>query len=293
MNNEFSLDILDGLEEEDIAQYLPADVEIGGLYQLVLIVSACTFIAAYASKKFRCSRSLHSGSQEHTDRPPKRHRVAYGLLPDSESEEDEDLTSIELRKLINSPEFKSHLHQQGMNSTDVLGIASTLKSFQHLRASNTRAFLSLCRSDSLLTYNTRQPSRFHLSVDYVISLLIIMTTLIAACWVFRTHQSLFVKGMALVVLWKASMHPWMNGRPSSAVLLPQLSLYYEDLVWGHLASGHKSIMANLLEVAYVILTLGVGSIISIVLKCFGPWHQGVGELIAAVRVVEERKSKVI
>ena len=90
--------------------------------------------------------------------------------------------------------------------------------------------------------------------------------------------------IAVSVFWARA---WLNGRPCGG---SACSVWYEEMKWGHRASAVRAVLANVLEVVYVVGTIGTGAIVSLVMRWKG--GQSVGEKIAGVRIVVEKNIRL-
>lgn len=274
---------------------------------LLLILAAITRLLRSHSR----SKTTNPSHSTHHYRISHRFGLTPTFLNDDEDEEQQqdDITTRELKALHQSPEFQAHIQSCGINLSKALQSEEQLKALRH---TNPKKFFLLCRNDALLTYSQNTPSPSTLFINYMLGistslLLIILFPLLIvissssmtneATNIDQTtpsksssnsgHIPAAVLVIALLVTW-LTIKNWVQGRPSLAALQ---SLYYEDLVWGHLAGPFPCILANSIEVVYVVCTLGIGMIISVGLRCWSSRRQSVGEMIAAIRCIQERRIK--
>jgi hypothetical protein len=67
-----------------------------------------------------------------------------------------------------------------------------------------------------------------------------------------------------------------------------LGLWWQDVEYGHRAPFSSAVGAACLEELYVCLTLGLGGLVSLLMRCWpGSMRQSFGEKCAGVRLVRE------
>jgi hypothetical protein len=277
---------------------------------LLLILAAITRVF----RSHSITRSTNPSQPTYHRRISHRFGLTPTFLDDDEEEkeqqqdEQDDITTRELKALQESPEFQAHIQSRGIDLFKALQSEEQLRALRH---SNPKKFFLLCRNDALLTHSQNTPTPSTLFINYMLSvstslllfillpLLVVITTSSSSITndsdtnnVDQTpssssHLPAAVLTIALLLPW-LTIKNWVQGRPSLASLQ---SLYYEDLVWGHLAGPFPSISANIIEVVYVVCTLGIGMIISVGLRCWSSRRQSVGEMIAAIRCIQERRIK--
>jgi hypothetical protein len=272
----------------------------------------------------RLIRSHSSPKTTNPSHPTYYHRIShrFGLTPtflndeeEGEEQQQDDITARELKALQQSPEFQAHIQSRGIDLSKALHSEEQLKALRH---THPKRFFLLCRSDALLTYSQNNPSPSTLFINYMLGistslllfillpLLVVITSSLSPSSITyddhtnidhttqssnssssTSHVPAAILVIALLLPW-FTIKNWVQGRPSLAALQ---SLYYEDLVWGHLAGPFPSILANSIEVVYVVSTLGIGMVISVGLRCWSSRRQSVGEMIAAIRCIQERRIK--
>jgi len=285
---------------------------------LITYGSLLLLILAAITRVFRSHSITKSTNPSHPTyyrRISHRFGLTHTFLDDDEEEEQQqdeqdDITTRELKALHQSPEFQAHIQSRGIDLSKALQSEEQLRALRH---SNPKKFFLLCRNDALLTYSQNTPSSSTLFVNYIlgISTSLLLFILLPLLVVIKLSSSITngddtnnidqapssssssshipaaVLTIALLLSW-FTIKSWVQGRPSLAALQ---SLYYEDLVWGHLAGPFPSILANIIEVGYVVCTLGIGMLISVALRCWSSRRQSVGEMIVSIRCIQERRIK--
>eukprot|EP00887_Chlorella_sp_A99_P003719 scaffold7.g3719.t1 len=251
-------------------------------------------------------------------------------VADEDSDSD-DLTAAELRRLQQSPEFGRYMRARGQSAADVAAAASRVRLYKRLREASglaaagcarkqrlvgvvrgagqrleaeagggTRqpgggwldpsAFWLLVRRDAWTAPQSRQPSSLVLAADYVASTVVnlLVVFVLALCWA-EPDLPLPLKLAASLLAWWLTVARWAAGRSTAA---RWFDLWYEELRWGHLAPAWRCVAANVLELAYVALTLGLGAAVSLGLRAAGRRRQAVGELLAGVAAVQEARLPV-
>jgi hypothetical protein len=75
--------------------------------------------------------------------------------------------------------------------------------------------------------------------------------------------------------------------PTAVALVLGAGIWYEELQWGHAPPAWRGLAAGAIDVAYAVSTLGVGVVVSLLLRVGSERRQSVGELCARVRAVRE------
>lgn len=116
-----------------------------------------------------------------------------------------------------------------------------------------------------------------------------LTVVGAGAFVYYQKPHPAVSGALIATAWFLTARQWLQNRPSAG---PLFSLWYEDIEWGHAVPAWRAVLANVLEVFYVIATLGVGAVVSVFMKVTSEEHRSVGERLAGVQLVQEFKIKL-
>ena len=196
---------------------------------------------------------------------------------------------------------------------------------RRLRRADPAAFWMLVSRESRRGLESRLPSRWVLAADYLLSALVNLAVAAALTWVLtRPALPLQLGLLAAAVAWWLTGAAWASGRSTAGTLFgawrvcvrgprgtarrharlrhpqaqlprdrsvscpcPRVGLWYEEPRWGHLAPAWRCMSTNLLELAYLICSLGLGLPISLALRLAGGCRQCVGELLAGTAAVQE------
>lgn len=260
------------------------------------------------SKTAQYSRSVQNGSGGSKLIPDSgfaHMSRGFGLQPQEQASlvfgddsDDEDITAKELRKLQNTVEFAKWCSERKMTKSKLQDIFKRDFLYKTLREIHPQSFWQLCRPDTLIAIETKEPGIIEHLVEYIISRGIDVAVIVGTVKLFLTVQQLthlHLAAFALIVWWFCVRH-WVQGRPSSGRMVSAL---YETL---HADEEGADIMAtsgvlrvgaaSLLEDFFVLGTAGVGIFASVYLRCFSKHHQSVGEMISGCRLVIERRIRL-
>jgi hypothetical protein len=114
-----------------------------------------------------------------------------------------------------------------------------------------------------------------------------LTTDSNAATEFDAAHTVQVPRLMLSLLAGLPIWAWCHSR---SPLQRKHQLWYEDAKSGHAASPTLVLLGWLLEVVYVACSLGIGALVSLVMRCLTPSRQSLGERLAGVRLIVERVS---
>jgi len=223
-------------------------------------------------------------------------RTHYGLAVgeagdvshDESDSDDEGITARELRRLERSSAFQAWCAARGLSLPNLEDTSSRLNIYRRLRTLHPDSFWLLCRADTRFGFVSIDPGWSVLLLEYVISITVFAAIgLSGYCSLACVHPFHWI-GCAAVV-WILCLRYWVNGRPSAG---PIFDAWYAELEWGHRASAVRCVTASLLEGMYVVGTLGLGAAVSLYMRCCSTSRQSVGERIAGVKLVVERRVSV-
>jgi hypothetical protein len=223
----------------------------------------------------------------------------YGLDADELSasvlypEEDGDLTTRELRRLQNTRSFKEWCIQNKMNSSALQDQFSRIHVYKKLKELHPESFWALCSPASLVTIDVVDPSIIATIAEYILSRCIDLTSMwmLFTCMypnaLAYTHpRCLTAYSICLIFV----LRHWMRGRSSASILF---SSWYETL---HLSEQYftssgsiRTFLAQVFENIFVVGTLGLGALLSLYGRCFSDSMQSIGERIAGVKLIVEKK----
>lgn len=232
----------------------------------------------------------------------------YGLEPqdlanhlyDSDDGEGENLTMREIRKLQKTPEFRRWCAQKKMSVSQIQDEHTRIFVFKKLKELNPESFWQLCRPDTLVSIDMVPPSSFELVAEYIMSRLIDLSVWFGIGWfVYRhcknsSYSSLLWSPqvvIGLVILWKLCIRHWISGRPSGGKIFG--GWYHDTVYLGQqyttVSGVCRVVVASLVESIFVIGSLGIGILISSLSRLFSEGNQSIGEKIAGISLVMERK----
>lgn len=206
---------------------------------------------------------------------------------------EEDLTTRELRRLQNTRSFKEWCDQNKMNSSALQDQFSRIHVYKKLKELHPESFWALCSPASLVAIDVVDPSIIASIAEYILSRCIDLTSI----WMlFRcvypnalayTHpRCLTAYSLFLVFV----LRHWIRGRSSASIFF---SSWYETL---HLSEQYftssgsiRTFLAQVLENIFVIGSLGFGALTSLYGRCFSQSMQSIGERIAGVKLIVEKK----
>ncbi|GAB4819837.1 hypothetical protein N2152v2_006883 [Parachlorella kessleri] len=223
--------------------------------------------------------------------PGARYGLGLGEAESADEDSDDELTARELRVLQQSAAFHQYLRGRGLSAKDVEGTARKLRLYRQLRQVDPSGFVAMCRgSNTPRLFVTEDPSGQVLALEYVVSMAagIAATVAVAYAWAAPAAPAA-LRASCLALAWWLTVEAWRRGRSSGGRLL---GLWYEELTWGHAPPAWRVIAAGLLELGYVLGSAGLGTPVSLFMRC---WRgrggrrrgQSVGERLAGVRLVRE------
>lgn len=235
------------------------------------------------------------------DPAPYYHRAtSYGLDADEQSasvlygEQDEDLTTKELRKLQKMRLFKEWCVKNKMDTAALQDVFSRVHLYKKLREVHPSSFWALCSESSLVSIDVEDPGVLVSLAEYLLSRLIDASVVYGMYWYASIDSpSGISKAILAVHIYSLVIRRWMRGRSSGAGMF---SAWYET---SHLSEQYRTTsgvirtsLASILEDLFVVGTLGIGILISIHARCFSESKQSIGERIAGVRLIVEKTRRL-
>jgi len=235
--------------------------------------------------------------------PKTCHRaMSYGLDADEQSASvlygdldlSEDLTTRELRKLQKMASFKKWCVKNKMDSAALQDVFSRVHLYKKLKEIHPSSFWALCSESSLVSVDVVNPGVLVSIAEYLLSRLIDGSVAYGIYWYASTPSPSGIGKLILAIrLYSVVITRWMRGRSSGAGLF---SAWYET---SHLSEQYRTTsgmirtsLANVLEDVFVVGTLGIGALISMYTRCLSDSKQSIGERIAGVTLILEKKTRL-
>lgn len=241
--------------------------------------------AAAASPSSPAATSPHHPHDRSQPQSLRHFGLAYGEAESGDEDSGDELTQREVRRLQESPQFKEWCRSKGYTPRDLEAKASRLRLYRRLRDLHESSFWLLCRRDTLTALETTNPPVSVLLLEYVASVVHGLLALAAVLYCWKYRPAPVVLAVLLWAAWRLALRQWLAGRPAAA---SWFDVWFADVQWGHGAGLARALLAVGVELLYVMVTLGVGAVVSAAWRC-GPSRQSVGERLAGVRVVQERR----
>lgn len=226
-----------------------------------------------------------------------RYGLALGETQEPTLDADEDeVTMDEIRRLQMTNAFRVYCKLRGITPKDLESIEQRLQTYKRLRTLHPPSLLMMCDHRSLVSWETYDPGLVFRALEYILTTIlhtsIVLTAVLYMLVAIDTtrvdHISAFhlLYPLCLLLFFFLVLVPALYSRPS--ILGTFLSAWYVDLDFEHKAPAYRCILAILLEIVYVIATFGIGGLVSLMWRC-SRFQQSMGERIAGVRIVTERK----
>lgn len=247
-------------------------------------------------------RRLPASAAGAADSPaPRSPPAIYGLargeaepVAGSDDSDGNEATAEALRRLQRSPEFAAHLASKRMTPEDVDRTAERLRLYRRLRRLDPAGFWALAggrRED----VDTQAPTCLQLGAEYLLSLaLSVLVLSTCAYWLAASGDSAYFAAHPAALwtarcaccglAWELVLSQWAAGRPAAGRFI---GICFEELQWGHAPPAWRGLASGVIDVAYAVSTLGVGVVVSLLLRVGSERRQSVGELCARVRAVRE------
>jgi hypothetical protein len=194
----------------------------------------------------------------------------------------DDVTDRELRLLQASPQFRAWCRSKGLKYRDIEDSEQRLHIYRRLRTLHPASFWALCRP--VHTVEQSGVKALPSMLEYLISNVTLISLGFALFWCFETQASVGAWVGCLALSWWLCDRRWAASRPAAG---PLFGVWYEDTEMGHAVRAARIAVTAMIEGMYLVATLGVGGLISVVMRCVG--GQSVAEMFMGIRPVTERK----
>ena len=222
-------------------------------------------------------------------RPPSRGPSYSGLGPgeageDGPLEEDENLTTVELRALRASAEFQRFMRSRHLSAASLERNAARLRLYRQLKELDPDGFRRLVAANPR-SFRDEVPGAWLLGLQLVVSqltlcLLCLLTGLAwRAGWTWARTTTL---GLAWLTL---GLGPWSAGKPCASVLFR--SLWLTDKRWAVPAPAWRIALAAAVDTLLTLGTLGIGLLPLTWMRCRAAAHQTPGELLTRICLIRE------
>lgn len=293
-------------DDQAIQKVFSANGNISRIFTVILISPILIRIAFQLMIHLRLKTRSSTQAATHLRGPPRPlswspgtfYGLAVGEASDSDNDDEEALTSRELRHLQQSPSFQAYCHRRGITLSTLEAISSKLRLYKRLKTLDPSSFWLLCKKESLIGYETLDPGISLSIAEYLLTTMMTIAALLGMAYMALTHPSQGQQSTphnTLLFLWPACisyiallyLFSWSLARPASG---PFFNAWYVDLQWNHTASTKSVVLSNLMEALYVGCTCGVGALVSLGMRL--KTGQSVSERIMRVKMVVEKKVRL-